>query len=359
MSSPRLAPWLMPETIRSGSKSVDQAERGEPHAVDRRAVARVADRAVLERDLGHPQRAPERDRARGRRAVAVGRDHRELDVVERDQRAPQRLQALGVDAVVVGEQDPQHRRDSTLLRSRSSTSGRPPRVCRMARRPGWPCAVLLVTGVIALMARRPRAVRSPRGARRATPSPPARPRRSRRTRCATRSRARISDARDRGRTRGLTLRRLDHRVPRSPTSSARPHGLRGYASWLLGADASLLGRWPTRRRCSPARGPAIDRARCGRGRAARRGRRDRRSPRRALIAGDAVLVALRGGAPSRAGRAAPRRCELSALRGHRRAARADALAGRSGAGARPDASGCDAPPGIRRRCGRGACSAAD
>ena len=72
-----------------GLEAVDQPERRQPHAVDRRPVARVADRAVVERHLGHPQRAPERDRARRRRLVGVGRDHRELDVVEGDQRPPE------------------------------------------------------------------------------------------------------------------------------------------------------------------------------------------------------------------------------------------------------------------------------
>ncbi len=39
-----------------GLEAVDQPERGEPDAVDRRAVAGVAARAVLEADLGDPQR---------------------------------------------------------------------------------------------------------------------------------------------------------------------------------------------------------------------------------------------------------------------------------------------------------------
>ena len=42
MSSPRLAPWLIPETISSGSKPI-RPERREAHAVHRRAVGRVAD----------------------------------------------------------------------------------------------------------------------------------------------------------------------------------------------------------------------------------------------------------------------------------------------------------------------------
>ena len=166
MSSPRLAPWLMPGDDHVGLEALDQPERGEPHAVHRRAVAGVADRPVVERHLLHPQRAAEGDRARGRGAVAVRRDHRQLDVLERDQRAPQRLQALGVDAVVVGEQDPQHR----PIDSTDGPGSSPPpgayggsdgadtgvAVCRTARRGG------------ALAdARRARALRAPRRPRRA------------------------------------------------------------------------------------------------------------------------------------------------------------------------------------------------
>ena len=50
MSSPRLAPWLIPETIRSGP-AADQAELGEADAVDRRAVGGEAAVAVVELDL--------------------------------------------------------------------------------------------------------------------------------------------------------------------------------------------------------------------------------------------------------------------------------------------------------------------
>ena len=65
-----------------GPEALDQAERREAHAVDGRAVGREADRAVLERRLLHPQRAPRRDHARHRRAVAVRRDRHELDAVD-------------------------------------------------------------------------------------------------------------------------------------------------------------------------------------------------------------------------------------------------------------------------------------
>ena len=47
-----------------GLEAVDQPERREADAVDRRAVGRVADRPVAEVDLLDPQRAPRRDRPR-------------------------------------------------------------------------------------------------------------------------------------------------------------------------------------------------------------------------------------------------------------------------------------------------------
>ena len=87
-----------------GLEALDEPELREPDAVDRRAVGRVARRAVLEVDLLDPERAARGDHARERGAVAVGRHDRELDVGQRDERAPQRLQALGLDAVVVGEE---------------------------------------------------------------------------------------------------------------------------------------------------------------------------------------------------------------------------------------------------------------
>ena len=104
MSSPRLEPWLIPGDDQLGLEALDQAEVREPHAVDRRAVGRVADGPVVEVDLLHPQRPPGGDRARHRRAVAVGRDHRQLDRRDAAKRAPQRLQAGGLDPVVVGQQ---------------------------------------------------------------------------------------------------------------------------------------------------------------------------------------------------------------------------------------------------------------
>ena len=48
-----------------GGEAVDQPQRGEAHAVDGRAVGRVADGAVAEVDLLHPQRAARGDRAGG------------------------------------------------------------------------------------------------------------------------------------------------------------------------------------------------------------------------------------------------------------------------------------------------------
>ena len=91
----------MPVTISVRLEAVDQPERCQAHAVDRRAVARVADGPVLDGiSATHSGRRIEIERA-----VADGsrrRDHRQLDVLERDERTPQRLQALGVDPVVVG-----------------------------------------------------------------------------------------------------------------------------------------------------------------------------------------------------------------------------------------------------------------
>jgi len=93
-------------------EALDHAECREAHAVDRRAVGREAVRAVAEVDLVDPQRPARRDRARHSGAVAVGRDHRELDVGDPQQRAAQRLQPLGVDPVVVREQHLHGRRRS-------------------------------------------------------------------------------------------------------------------------------------------------------------------------------------------------------------------------------------------------------
>jgi hypothetical protein len=88
-----------------GREALHQAEGGEAHAVDRRAVGGVADGPVAEVDLLHPQRPPRGDAAADRRAVGVRRDDRELDARDGEQRAAERLEALGLDAVVVGEED--------------------------------------------------------------------------------------------------------------------------------------------------------------------------------------------------------------------------------------------------------------
>ena len=101
-----------------GLEALDQPEVGEPHAVDRRAVGGVADAAVLERHLGDPQRAPRGDRARHRRAVGVGRDHDEANVVELGERAAQRLQPVRLDPVVVGQQDVAHQVQDIPARGR-------------------------------------------------------------------------------------------------------------------------------------------------------------------------------------------------------------------------------------------------
>ena len=104
MSSPRLAPWLMPDTISSGG-ALDQAERGEAHAVHRRAVGGEAAGAVAELHLLDPERVAGRDARAGGAAVRVGRDHRQLDAGQLEQRPPHHVQAGGGDAVVVGQQD--------------------------------------------------------------------------------------------------------------------------------------------------------------------------------------------------------------------------------------------------------------
>jgi hypothetical protein len=84
---------------------LDQAERREAHAVHGRAVGRVAHRPVAELDLLDPERRAGRDAARRRRAVRVGRDHREVDPRHLQQRATHGVQARGLDAVVVGQQN--------------------------------------------------------------------------------------------------------------------------------------------------------------------------------------------------------------------------------------------------------------
>ena len=79
MSSPRLAPWLIPETISSGTNSIEP-ERGEADAVDRRAVGGEAGGAVAELHLLDPERLAQIVMLRAvARAVGVGRDHRQLD----------------------------------------------------------------------------------------------------------------------------------------------------------------------------------------------------------------------------------------------------------------------------------------
>ena len=70
-----------------GGEAVDQTEPRQAHAVDRRAVGRIAAGPVLERHLGHPQRPAGGDRTRHRRAVSVGCDHREAHAAA-DLRAP-------------------------------------------------------------------------------------------------------------------------------------------------------------------------------------------------------------------------------------------------------------------------------
>ena len=89
-----------------GLEPLDQPERGEAHAVHRRSVGGVADGAVAEVDLLHPQRPARRDPAADRGAVGVRRDDGQLEAGDAEQRPAQRLQALSLDPVVVCEEDP-------------------------------------------------------------------------------------------------------------------------------------------------------------------------------------------------------------------------------------------------------------
>jgi hypothetical protein len=88
-----------------GLESLDQTEVREPHAVDRGAVGGIAHGAVIEVDLLHPQRATGGDRARHRRAVAVGGDHGQLHRGQAQQSAPQLLEPGRLDPIVVGQQN--------------------------------------------------------------------------------------------------------------------------------------------------------------------------------------------------------------------------------------------------------------
>ena len=90
-----------------GLEPLDQAEAGQPDAVDRRPVRGVSNGSVAKVDFLHPQRPPGRDRARHRGAIAVWRDHRQLDGRQLHQRLAQRLESSGLDPVVVGQQHPQ------------------------------------------------------------------------------------------------------------------------------------------------------------------------------------------------------------------------------------------------------------
>ena len=121
MSSPEVGAVVDARDDEVGVPAVDEPELREAHAVDRRAVGRVADGPVAEVDLLHPQRPARRDPAPDRRPVAVGRDRSASSTPGTvEQRAAQRLQALGVDAVVVGEQHP-HALDTSRARRRPLT----------------------------------------------------------------------------------------------------------------------------------------------------------------------------------------------------------------------------------------------
>ena len=108
MSSPRLEPWLMPDTISSGLNSISPSAAKRTQSTGVPSVAKPH-RAVAELDLLDPERLAVVMLRAVALAVGVRRDHRQLDARDLEQRPPHRVQAGGLDAVVVGEQD-LHRR---------------------------------------------------------------------------------------------------------------------------------------------------------------------------------------------------------------------------------------------------------
>ena len=132
-----------------GLEALDEPERGEADAVHGRPVGRVADGAVAERDLLHPQRPPGGDPAADRGAVGVRRDDGELDPGHLQQRAPQRLQALGLDPVVVGEQDAHDREDKPAIRPprRARRPARAPQACAAAGSGSAPSCMSSASGL--------------------------------------------------------------------------------------------------------------------------------------------------------------------------------------------------------------------
>jgi hypothetical protein len=96
-SSPRFAPWLIPGHDEVGHPvAADEAQGGQPHAVDRRAVRGEAVRAVVEVDPLDDERAARGDPAPDRRAVAVRGDRDEVD--PRPRRAATRRSACSPSA---------------------------------------------------------------------------------------------------------------------------------------------------------------------------------------------------------------------------------------------------------------------
>jgi hypothetical protein len=83
---------------------LDQAQGREANAVDGRAVRGVADAAVAEFHLVHPQGPAGGDRAGGGASVGVGRDRGKLHSRHLQECSPHHVQAGGLDAVVVGKQ---------------------------------------------------------------------------------------------------------------------------------------------------------------------------------------------------------------------------------------------------------------
>ena len=103
MSSPRLAPWLMPDTISSGTNSISPSAAKRTQST---GVPSVANPVVPSANSSSSTQSGLRVvmRARGGAAVGVRRDHGQLDARDLEQRAAHGVQALRLDAVVVGEE---------------------------------------------------------------------------------------------------------------------------------------------------------------------------------------------------------------------------------------------------------------
>ena len=92
-----------------GIEALDEPEAREAHAVDRRPVCRVADRAVVKRHLlTHSGRRVVIERAIAERLPSGAITARRTPS-SADERAAHRLQALGLDPVIVCQQYVEHR----------------------------------------------------------------------------------------------------------------------------------------------------------------------------------------------------------------------------------------------------------